>query len=596
MPTGQPRQEDSSPRIGVYVCRCGGNISDVVDVERVTEAAGKLPGVVLSRQNTFMCSDPGQQMILDDIRSEGLNRVVVAACSPSLHEMTFRHTLTRSGLNPYLFEHTNIREQVSWVSKKDPGGATEKAIRLVAASVAKSRLSQPLTPVRVPGRREMAVIGAGVAGLRCARDLSQRGFSVVILERSAEPGGRVGQLHRLYPRGRSAEELLSQLLAEVASDRNIRVFTRTRVTGVSGYVGNFILEAEHEGLPLTVEAGAIVVATGFQTYEPAVGEYGFRQFDEVITLPQLQTLLRRGNPSMDGGESKNVCLIHCVGSRQIEGIHTPGPDGVLHEYCSRFCCTAAIETANEIRERFPRANVFHFYRDIRTYGREHEGYYEEAGSRGVRFLRFLPEQPPEVFRSERRNGSPLAVKVKDTLTGGEEIEVPADLVVLVTGAVPRDVSDLASMLKISHSADGFLQEVHPKLRPVETAVNGVFLAGGCQAPMDIGESVAAASAAAARVTATLRTGEIAMDPFVAMVDPDRCQGEAACVEECRFQRAITLEEEIRDGVSIRRARVNPALCNGCGMCVPACPHGAIQVQGCRLDQIEAMVDAIVAEV
>jgi heterodisulfide reductase subunit A len=314
-------------------------------------------------------------------------------------------------------------------------------------------------------------------------------------------------------------------------------------------------------------------------------------------------LLRRGSAALDGNKAKNVCLIHCVGSRQIEGVHTPGPDGVLHEYCSRFCCTAAIETSNEIRERSPKANVFHFYRDIRTYRREHEGFYEEAGARGVRFLRFLPEQPPDVFRPERRStsplavqGSPLAVKVKDTLTNGEEIEVPADLVVLVTGAVPRDISDLAGMLKISRSADGFLQEVHPKLRPVETAVSGVFLAGGCQAPMDIGESAAAASAAAARVAATLLTGEIAMDPFVAMVDPDRCQGHGACVEECRFQRAIALEEEHRNGEIVRRAVVNPALCIGCGMCIPACPHGAIQVQGCRLDQIEAMVDAIVAEV
>jgi heterodisulfide reductase subunit A len=284
-----------------------------------------------------------------------------------------------------------------------------------------------------------------------------------------------------------------------------------------------------------------------------------------------------------------------VGSREIEGIHQPGPDGRIHEYCSRFCCTAALDAANEVRERFPGVTVFDFYRDIRTYGRCHEHYYEDASKRGVLFFRFRAEQPPQVRKAGSQNGSPLTVTVNDSLTWGEEVEVPADLVVLVTGAVPRDLSRLVDMLKLSRSPDGFLQEVHPKLRPVETAVSGVFLAGSCQAPMDIGESCAAASAAAARASATLVKGQIELEPFVATIDLNRCQGSGACVEECRYQQAISLTEVAVNGTVSKRAQVNPALCRGCGMCVPACPHGAIQLEGWRLEQFDAMVDAIAAE-
>jgi heterodisulfide reductase subunit A len=349
-----------------------------------------------------------------------------------------------------------------------------------------------------------------------------------------------------------------------------------------------------------LKAGAIVLATGFDPYEPHLGEYGYRQYPEVITLPQLYRMLNPQGPTggrlaRNGQPVRNVCLIHCVGSRQIEGIHPPGPDGRIHDYCARFCCTSALEAANEIRVRHPEVNVFDFYRDIRTYGRGHEDYYENASKRGVLFFRYLAEEPPVVRKAAAGNGSPLAVTVKDTLTWGEEVEAPADLVVLVTGMKPRDITGLVESFKLARSADGFLQEVHPKLRPVEAAVSGVFLAGTCQAPMDIGESCAAASAAAARVSTTLLKGHIDLEPFVATVDPERCQGSGACVEECQYQKAISLYEVTVNGTTTLRAQINPALCRGCGMCVPACPHGAIELQGCRLDQLEAMVDAIAAE-
>ena len=594
-------------RIGVYVCHCGGNISDVVNVEKVAEAAGRLPSVAVAKLNTFMCSDPGQQMITDDIRNERLNRVVVAACSPSLHELTFRRTLARAGLNPYLFEHANIREQVSWVGKSDPQSATNKAIRLVGAAVAKARQLQSLEPIRVEADPHVVVIGGGVSGLRSATDLSRRGFPVILLEQASFLGGHLTQLDRTYPTEVRARDLLRGLTDAVREDLRVAVYTSAEVTAISGYVGNFSLKVrlhahgavEEQPEEIELTAAAIVLATGFDSYEPRQGEYGFQDHPCVITLPQLVRLLDPEGPTngelrLSGLPVRNVCLIHCVGSRQVEGLHEPGPDGRINDYCSRFCCTAALRAANEIRERFPDVDVFDFYQDIRTYGRGHEDYYEEASRRGVLFFRFTAEAPP-VVEAVSHAGFPLNVKVKDTLTWGEELDVPTDMVVLVTGMIPHKIDRLMEELKLPRSADGFLQEVHPKLRPVEMAVNGVFLAGTCQAPMDITESCNASAAAAAKASALVSKGYIELAPFVAKVDADRCQGHGACVEECAYQNAISLVETTVNGTRVKRAEVNPAVCKGCGMCVPVCPENAIQVEGCRVDQFEAMVDAIVAD-
>jgi heterodisulfide reductase subunit A len=673
----QPLANGNAPRIGVYICHCGGNISDVVAATKVVEAAAELPNVVVAREHTFMCSDPGQDLIAQDIRNEKLNRVVVAACSPSLHEHTFRRTLARAELNPYLYEHANIREQVSWCSKSDPEGATDKATRLVAAAVAKARLLDPLEPIRGEAKQRVAVIGGGVSGLRAALDLSRNGLAVALLERSAFLGGRTAQLDRVYPTEDGARELLGQLLDEVVADPNIKVHTLANVTSASGYVGNFHLgvRLDPRGVTATLDAdqvraaidacpetaasefeyglarrkaihlpyagcypdmptidwqtctrcgkcvaaigghgitldaqpeeialdvGAIVLATGFELYEPRQGEYGYGEHPEVITLAQLIRRLDEKGPTggrleHNGRPVKNVCLIHCVGSRQVQGMHEPGPDGRINDYCSRVCCTAALHAANEIRERFPDANVFDFYQDIRTYGRGHEDYYENASKRGVLFFRYLAETPPVVTKANGTNRCPLVVHVKDALTFGEELEIPADLVVLATGMMPRGISDLVDMLKLPRSADGFLQEVHPKLRPVELAVHGVVVAGTCQAPMDITESCAAASAAAVKAAALLGKGYIELHPFVAQVDVNVCVGHGKCVEECKFRNAVSLVEQEIDGKTVKRATVNAALCAGCGMCAAVCPEGAIQVAGWRLDQFEAMAEALIAD-
>ncbi len=598
-----------SPRIGVYVCHCGGNISDVVDVQRVAESASRLPNVVIARHHSAMCSQGGQDLVVEDIREENLDRVVIAACTPSLHEHTFRAAIIRAGHNPFLYEHVNIREHVSWCSKSDPEGATQKAIRLVAIGVAKAGLLEPLSPVSKEVCRHVTVVGGGVSGLRAARDLSRGGFSVALLEKSPALGGQVMRWGRVYPTERSGRDLLGPLLDEVKDDPNIAVYTNTDVREVSGCVGDFHLIAQRknngadeqqDSSDITLRSGAIVLATGFDLYQPKTGEFGFDECPEVITLAQLEQLLAEkstmnGSLQYNGRAIGNVCIVHCVGSRQIEGLHQPGPDGKINDHCSRVCCTATLQAAVALRQRFPQLNVFELYRDIRTYGRNHEQYFEEAAQQGVVFLRYEPENMPTVSKSEGSSDFPLAVTVRDTLTFGEEVEIPADLVVLATGMVPPDLGVLIDQLKLSRSADGFLQESHPKLQPVELAVRGVFVAGTCQAPMDISESCASASAAAAKVAALLGKGHIELDPFRARVDPDRCRGEGTCVDVCEHQKAIALVSIGEEGTKRKRAEVNSMLCNGCGMCVAVCPQQAIQVDGWQMNQFDAMVDALVQE-
>jgi heterodisulfide reductase subunit A len=657
-------------RIGVYTCYCGGNISDVVDCEKVAETLKAFPNVIVSRTDMSMCSDAGQSMIEEDIRENNLNRVIVGACAPSLHEQTFRGTVTRAGLNPYLYHHVGLREQDSWVHGQDAEGATEKAIRLMAAGIAKARLLDPLDAIVLDARQHALVIGGGVAGLRSALDIARRGLRVTLVERTPFLGGRMTQLETLFPTEENAREQLHKLIREVLVNPNVNILTQSEVVNVSGYVGDYQVQIRQQsrgvsgeiaedamaactqevpdefnygltrrkviykaypdcyptspavdwenysGEPLAVKGqptvfhndaksiklgvGAIVVATGFNPYEPRQGEYGYGQIPEVVTLPQLirhLALLGEGEKfEWNSHAVRDVALVHCVGSREIEGVHEPHEDGKVNDYCSRVCCTATLHLANELRERFPEVNVYDFYEDIRTYGRGHEDYYRSALSNMVRFLRFHGDERPAVMASENGDTHPAIVRVKDYLTWGEEIEVPVDLVVLAVGMVPRDVSDLIELLKISAGTDRFLLEVHPKLRPVETAVPGVMLSGTAQGPMNVQESCAAAAAAAAKVSALLSQGQVKLEPFVAHIDMEKCDGTGACVEVCCYEDAIALEPVLVDGKQAQRAVVTPANCAGCGNCVSACPNQAVDVQGWTLSQYEAMVDAFALDI
>ena len=666
--------KDEEVRIGVYTCYCGGNISDVVNCEKVAKAMEKLPNVVVSRTDMSMCSDAGQSLIENDIKELGVNRVIVGACAPSLHEQTFRGTVKRAGVNPYLYHHVGLREQDSWVHHDDKEGATEKAIRLMSAGVAKARLLEPLDPIRLSAEKHALVIGGGVAGLRTAWDLARRGIRVSLVEKSPFLGGRMAQLERIFPTGEKARELLHGLIENVLNHPNISVLTQAQVVGVSGYVGDYQVEIRkdsrgvaddfedfekataicpvdvpdefnyglitrkaiyrlypqaypaspaidwenctrcgecqnvngHGGIDLenrpkthSLKVGAIVVATGFDPYQPRQGEYGYGEIPEVITLPQLIRYLALKSESdvliWNDQPIKDIVVIHCVGSRQIEGLHEPGEDGQVNDYCSRVCCTATLQAVNELKEIYPELNFFDLYEDIRTYGRGHEDYYSKASEQFVRFLRFHGEEPPEVIQAPEGDDHRVLVRVKDYLTWGEALEVPADLVILAVGMMPRRIDDLIQMLKISRGNDRFLAEVHPKLRPVETAVPGVILAGTAQGPMNIQESCAAAEAAASKVSVLLSQGKVELAPFVARVDPEKCKGTGACVEVCSYEDAIGLADFDVEGTTVRRAVVTPANCSGCGACVSACPNRAIDVQGWTLDQFEAMVDALAFE-
>ncbi len=629
-------QNAEKKKVGVYICYCGGNISDHVEVEMVRERAEKIPGVAVARTDMFMCSDPGQELIMEDLKNGIINRVVVASCSPSLHETTFRSAISRAGANPYIYEHANIREQVSWVHHGE--SATEKATRLVDAASAKAGLLKPLEPIRVEAKQHATVIGGGIAGLRAAKDLADKGIEVALIEKSPFLGGRTAQLDRITPTGDKAADLILELSNQVMSNAAITIHTSAMVDNFQGYVGNFKLcikthpppSGEYEerlkrfeesgktaggyvpfvgvypgNIPevseeITVETGVIVMATGFKPYTPHKGEYGYGESKEVITLPELIKILaeNKANGSVlevNGRKIRSMAMIHCVGSRMIPGIHQEDESGHLNEYCSRTCCAATLDAANLIRESCPATRVFEFYRDIRTYGRGQEELYEQASKNKVVFVRFEAEDSPEVFKNGHSGDFPLLVKAKDTLTFGEEVEVPVDLVVLATGMEPNSVSDLVEMMKLPVGVDCFLLEVHPKLRPVELSVRGILLAGTCQAPMDIGEACSGASASAVKAAALLGRGYVELDPFVAEVDLARCEGTGTCVEACLNEGALNMVEMEVDGQMVQRAQVTSALCLGCGACVAVCPENAINVNGWTLTQYEAMVDRIVSD-
>jgi heterodisulfide reductase subunit A len=666
VPEKPPVSESENPRIGVYTCYCGGNISHVVQCERVAKTLSKIENVVVSRTDLSFCSNAGQAIIEQDIRELGINRVVIGACAPSLHEQTFRGAVTRAGLNPYLYHHVGIREQDSWVHSNDHEGATEKAVRLMAAGIAKARLLTPLDSIRLGAERHALVIGGGVAGLRAALDIARQGIRVTLLEKSPFLGGRMAQLETVFPTGEAARTLLHGLIQQVVAHPNITIFTQAVLTGVAGYVGNYEIQvnqdgrgisddeaealmaactqeepddfnygltkrkiiyraypgcypptpavdwAQYNGEPIpvngksiilkneaksfTLNVGAIVVATGFDPYQPRQGEYGYGELPEVVTLPQLIRILANvedGKPLVwNGRPVRDVAFIHCVGSREVEGVDEPHEDGQVNNYCSRVCCTATLHMMDDLRHRFPDLNIYDLHEDIRTYGRGHEDYYLRTLDDGARFVRFHGTDRPIVFAAPPGDTHPVLVQVNDTFTYGEQIEIAVDLVVLAVGMTPRLVDDLVQMLKVSRGNDRFLLEAHPKLRPVETAVNGVVLAGTAQGPMNIQESLAAASAASAKVATLLGQGKVELPPFVARVDPQKCEGTGACVQACVYEGALALITLSENGKESRRAVVTPANCTGCGACVGVCPNRAIDVQAWTLAQYEAMVDAI----
>ena len=580
---------EKKPRIGVYVCHCGGNISDYVDVAEVARVVGEQAEVVVAKDLMFDCSDASQSEMIQDAKEKGLDRIVVAACSPKLHEMTFRGTAKRAGLNPYMFYHANIREQASWAHEGDRKGATAKALAHARAAVAYVSLAEPLERPIIESTKAVLVIGGGIAGIKAALDLSGMGIQVYLVERAPELGGHVAELDEVYPYGRRGEDIVGRLVGELKGRDNVTVFTGAEVESSRGYIGRFevtVRVSPKEGTEekVNVRVASIVVTTGFDPYRPSKGEFGYGTVDGVVTLPELEVMSLQsqgGALERRGRRVRDVAFIYCVGSRQKEApIQAGGHQEPVraNKYCSRYCCNAAISESTTLNAKFQGVTTYHLYRDIRTYGRN-ELMYEEAGRQGSIFIRFDEDNPPEVRAEDGR----CRVSVKSALLENQLLELSVDLVVLVTGMVPRKNEGLNALLTLPIGSDGFYREIHQKLRPVETSIGGVLIAGTSQGPKDIRETLSSASAASAKAASFALKKELELEPFVASVDPAACDLSQACVRECPYE-AI----EIRD----RKAWVNSAKCKGCGACVAVCPTEAIQLRGLRNAQVEAMVEAL----
>lgn len=573
----------SGRRLGVYICHCGGNISDYVDVERVRVAVEGEPGVVVAKTAMFTCSDAAQREIIQDIGEHGLDGLVVASCSPKLHLVTFRDVARRAGLNPYQYTQVNVREQCSWTHTDDRQGATGKAIRLIRAGIARTNLTEPLQPLMIETVPRALVVGAGIAGLRAALGLSDLGISAFLLEKSPEPGGWLAGRGKMYPRGKHGGELIARLVDEVKKRDNIVLFTGARLVEKSGSAGDFKVRVRlgGEGGFTDLNVGSIIVATGFDPYRPGIGEFGYGS-GRVVTLQEFAELLDRspGPLAYDGREVKTIAYIYCVGSRQ-------DPDREnANLYCSRYCCSAAVHASLLALEKKPRVHQFHLYRDMRTYGK-YDLLYSEAAGKGSRFLRFERDAPPRV---ETAPGGRPVVTVRDLLTSGEEMEIEADLVVLVTGMVPGENGDLVDVLKLPVGRDRFFNEIHPKLRPVETVVDGVFICGACQGPKNSSESVASALSAVAQSASILKKGYIELEPLVAVVDAGLCDGCGLCLEACPYS---AIGKEQREGREV--AEISGAVCKGCGGCAPVCPREAVSLRGYTDGQIKAMIESLLKE-
>lgn len=637
-------------KIGVYICHCGGNISDYVDVEKVKQAVENDDGIVIAKTTMFACGDANQKEMVQDIKANNLDGVIVASCSPKLHLTTFRAVTERAGLNKYNYVHANIREQVSWAHSDDKAGATEKAISIVKSAIAKVRLAEALEPNKFPAKKAVAVIGAGVAGMRAAIELSNMDCQVILIEKEHFIGGRTSQWDVLFTTNQTGKEIVTSLYNDIISRKNITLLTGAVLAGNSGSIGDFKLKikliprfvrekcdegnlrkaiaacpvevpdefnfnitsrkaiyhnfpSEYPQTPvidlknctrcgecekicpsvdftqeeqiLDMNVGSILVATGFDPYTPAEGEVGFKTVSNVITLPQFKRLVDLNDNKLlyNGKEVKKIAYIYCVGSRQVDGDN---------KYCSRYCCTSVIHASIQVRNKFKNIENYHFTRGIRTYGKQ-ESLYAESLKGGDIYLQSYEDDPPVVMNG---NGKTI-VKINDILTDKKEISVEPDLVVLVTGMVPRADNSVASLFKLPRGRDHFFNEVHMKLRPVETVIDGITICGACQGPKNLMESSNSALSAAAKSFSYISKGELEIEPIVAKIDDSLCTWCSACTEACPFDAIKKVKAGSKD-----IAEISNSVCKGCGMCLPVCPVNAINLIAGSDEEIEKMIDAL----
>lgn len=564
-----PEEADVSnqePRTGVFVCHCGINIGGIVNVPQVVEHARTLPGVVYVEDNLFTCSQDTQDKIKEVIKQEGLNRVVVASCTPRTHEPMFQETLSEAGLNKYLFEMANIRNQCSWVHSKEKEKATEKAKDLVRMSVARAQLIQPLSQPSISVDNKALVIGSGISGMTAALSLADQGFHTHLVEQSGELGGNALKLNNTW-QGDDIKAIIKEMVAKVEDHSLIDVYKESSIKEASGFVGNFETVISRGGSDIPLKHGIIVVATGAEEYKPS--EYLYGKDSRVLTHLEFDEAI--GKKDKNVIEAKTAVFIQCVGSRESE-----------RPYCSKVCCTHTMKSALELKEMNPEMDIYILYRDIRTYGQREE-LYREARKQGIIFIRYSLEQKPEV----KNNGKGLAVTIKDHILQRDVIISP-DLIVLASAIVPRDNEPLAQMYKLSLNEDGFFMEAHAKLRPVEFATDGVFLAGMAHYPKPIEESIAQAKAAASRASVVLSKENLTVEGVVSHVDEQVCWGCGKCKDACSYNAIELLELEGDRRVS----RVQEALCKGCGACAVACPTGAASIFHFSDQQMLTMVDAM----
>ncbi len=651
------------PKIGVYVCHCGMNISPKVDVEKVTLYAKSLPHVKISANYKFMCSNPGQELIIDDIKKHGLTRIVVASCSPRMHEKTFRNACKKAELNQYYFQMANIREHSSWVTTNSDE-ATEKAIALTKAAVYRVSEHHSLTSKEVEVDKSVLVIGGGIAGMQAALTSANAGYDVTLVERDASIGGHMAKFDKTFPTLDCAACIMTPKMVEVAQHENIRLLTWSEVESVDGFVGNYnvtikknpryideekctgcgtciekcpskkIINEFDEGLsqrtaifspfpqavPKTpvidpencivlgknkkcgacekfcetgainfdqqpeyfdLKTGAVIVATGFKAFDPTpVTQYGYGRFPEVYTSLEFERLNNATGPTSgkiqmkDGRIPEKIAIIHCVGSR----------DANHHKYCSRVCCMYSMKFAHLVHEKTG-AEIWEFYIDVRSPGKLYEEFYNRVQEEGVHFIRGRVAEITDVTDRPEDDGK-LVVIAENTLTRRTS-RIPVDMVILGVGLEPAEKSnDLGRLVGVSRDGDGWFNELHAKLAPVSTPVSGVFLAGCCQGPKDIPDTVAQSIAAAGEAIALLSKGTVTTNAEISFIDPDICTGCKSCIEVCAYS-AITYDPKKRI------AGINDALCQGCGSCSACCPSSAASVNHFTDNQIMQELEAII---
>jgi len=660
-------------RIGVFICHCGKNIARTVDVVGAAEIAATWPGVVYAEDYKYWCSDPGQSSIKESIVKHKLTGIVIAACSPKMHEATFRRAAESVGLNPYLCEIANIREQCSWVHEDKEVG-TDKSLDLIRMMVEKVKRNHPLDPITVPVTPRALVVGGGIAGIQAALDIAEAGVEVVLVEKESSIGGHMAQLSETFPTLDCSQCILSPKMSAVKLHPNIRLLTYCEVDKVDGFIGNYkvrvrkkpryVIEnlcigcyecVEHcvfkkpkfpdefnEGMGLRkpvyipfpqatpqvalidpktclqlskgkckqtcvtacpkdcidfemleefedIDVGAVVLATGFTTYDPhGLPELGYGKLDNVHTSLEIERMVSSSGPSegkvicKDGTVPKAVGIIHCVGSRDIN----------TNIWCSKVCCMYSLKLAHLVKQQTG-AEVFNFYIDMRTPGKGYEEFYLKLIDEGVHFIKGRPAKVTDEPLDKRDEGR-LIIHSEDTLSGGIKLHVPVDMVVLSTGLVPQpDATEITRTYHISCSSEGWMMERHPKLAPVSTATDGIFIAGACQGPKDIPDTVAQAGAAAAQVLAILTQEELVRAPTVAKVDEAMCIGCFQCEQVCPYNAIEHHEIRDREGNLIRTvSRVNESLCCGCGPCAAICPSKCIDIAGITEEQVYSQIVSV----